>query len=789
MGKVRFFCIVICGIFLLSIPAAPAQAKLTREDYEKADNLRTKFENLVYKERLDATWMEKTQQFWYRNDLKGQTKEFILVDAKKCEKRPAFDHKKLAESLSQAAGKEYEAEKLPFNQIQFVEDGNSIEFNAERARWKCQLSDYTITKIRDVNEAEEAASGMGRFGRRGMGTTRFRRPTDANAPQRPQRPPSKSPDGKWEAITKEYNLYIRDVQSQEIYPLTWDGTKDYYYSEDVSWSPDSKKLVTNMVKPVEERVIHFIESSPSDQVQPKYSDFRYEKPGDPMTISKPRLFDIESKKQIEVSDSLFSSPYHNTDDWHWRKDSKAFYFYYNQRGHQVNRVIEINTDTGKTRVIVDEQSDTFIDYSGKKYLEYIDDTNEIIWASERDGWNHLYLYDALTGKVKSQITKGEWVWRRVDNLDPNKRQVWFQASGYYKGQDPYFMNYFRVNFDGTGLVALTEGNGTHTAQFSPDRQYLIDSYSRVDTPPVHVLRRTTDGSAVCELEKADASDLFAAGWKAPEPFVSMSRNGKFEIWGVIYRPTNLDESKKYPVIEDIYAGPQGSFVPKNWRGFYGQQSLAELGFIVVQIDGMGTSNRCKEFHHFAAKNLGDAGLPDRIIWMKEAAKKYPFMDIERVGVYGTSAGGQSSTGAVLFHPEFYKVAVSSCGCHDNRMDKMWWNEQWMSYPIGPHYAEQSNVTNAHKLEGQLLLIVGEMDHNVDPSSTMQVVNALIKANKEFEMLMVPGMDHSGGGPFGERKRRDFFVKHLLGEEPPDWNKEKTPYPPPAPAGGMGRRPN
>jgi dipeptidyl aminopeptidase/acylaminoacyl peptidase len=338
------------------------------------------------------------------------------------------------------------------------------------------------------------------------------------------------------------------------------------------------------------------------------------------------------------------------------------------------------------------------------------------------------------------------------------------------------MHCFRINFDGTGLVALTEADSTHFVQYSPDYKFYIDAYSRVDMPPIYQLKKSSDGSLVMELEKADANALLAAGWKVPEPFVAMSRDDRFEIWGVIYRPTQLDPNKKYPVIEDIYAGPQGSFVPKSWRSFYYQQALAELGFIVVQIDGMGTSNRCRDFHHFCWHNLGDAGLPDRIKWMKKAAEKYPYMDITRVGVYGTSAGAQSATGALLFHPEFYKVGVSSCGCHDNRMDKLWWNELWMGYPVGPHYAAQSNVTNANKLQGRLLLIVGEMDHNVDPSSTMQVVNALIKAKKDFELLVVPGMDHSNGGEYGERKRRDFFVKYLLGQEPPDWNKPDSNEP-------------
>jgi dipeptidyl aminopeptidase/acylaminoacyl peptidase len=300
-------------------------------------------------------------------------------------------------------------------------------------------------------------------------------------------------------------------------------------------------------------------------------------------------------------------------------------------------------------------------------------------------------------------------------------------------------------------------------------KYFVDTWSRIDQPPVFELRRTSDRSLVMELERADASALTALGWKPPEVFVAKARDGKTDIWGVIIRPTNFDPSKRYPVVENIYAGPQGSFVPKTFSAQLGMQRIAELGFVVVQIDGMGTSNRSKAFHDVAWKNLGDAGFPDRILWHKAVAAKYGWYDVSRVGIYGTSAGGQNAMGALLFHPEFYKVAVSAAGCHDNRMDKIWWNEQWMGWPIGPEYGASSNVDNAHKLQGKLLLIVGEMDRNVDPASTMQVVNALIKAKKTFDLLVIPGADHTSGGDYGDRKRWDFFVHHLHGVEPPDRN--------------------
>jgi dipeptidyl aminopeptidase/acylaminoacyl peptidase len=390
--------------------------------------------------------------------------------------------------------------------------------------------------------------------------------------------------------------------------------------------------------------------------------------------------------------------------------------------------------------------------------------------SERDGWNHLYLYDGASGEVKNQITRGAWPVRDVVEVDEESRQIWFIASGMIEGQDPYFEHYYRIDFDGSGLTALTDADGNHTVALSPDKQYYVDRYSRVDSPPVMELRRTADQSLIMELARGDVSALVAAGWQAPEVFTAKGRDGSTDIWGVIFRPSNFDPARVYPVIENIYAGPHDSFVPKSFQEFSGMREIAELGFIVVQIDGMGTSNRSKAFHDVAWMNLKDAGFPDRILWHQAVAARYPYYDIDRVGIYGTSAGGQSSLGGLLFHSDFYDVAVSAVGCHDNRMDKIWWNEQWMGWPIGPHYAESSNVDNAWRLEGNVLLIVGELDTNVDPASTMQVVNALIEADKPFDLLVIPGANHTSGGDYGQHKRYDYFVEHLHGIRPPAWSE-------------------
>ena len=574
-----------------------------------------------------------------------------------------------------------------------------------------------------------------------------------------------SPDGNWRALIFDNNVFLRDEKSEDKYQLSSDGTDDFPYLPRFAWSPDATKLVAIQQRVGQGRQIHLIESSPPDQLQPKLHTLTYPKPGDRLAQAKPRLFEVATRTQISISEDLFPNPW-SISDVHWQPESNRFTFLYNQRGHQVLRVVVVDAATGATAPLIDETSETFIDYAGKQFLHFVDTTHEIIWMSERDGWNHLYLYDSRTGDVKNQITKGSWVVRGVDRVDEKKRQIWFRAGGIYPEQDPYYIHHCRINFDGSGLVVLTAGNGTHSIEFSPDRHYLLDSYSRVDLPTVTELRRVEDGSLVCELERGDWTELFAAGWIPPERFVAKGRDGTTDIYGVVYRPTNFDVGKKYPVIEKIYAGPHSSFVPKSFAVFRNEQAITELGFVVVQIDGMGTSNRSKAFHNVCWKNLGDAGFPDRIPWIKALVRQYPYLDQTRVGIYGGSAGGQSAMRALLAHGDFYKVAVADCGCHDNRMDKVWWNELWMGWPVGPEYAEQSNVTNAHKLTGKLLLTVGELDRNVDPSSTLQVVNALIKADKDFDFLLVPGAGHGvGESSYGKRRRRDFFVRHLLGVEP------------------------
>ena len=701
-------------LLAMAFGAESAASQVTRADYERADTI-LKCSDRVYSPAIHPEWIDSSHYFWYKNHEK-EGDFYYLVNAESGKKQRAADKKGLAAFFSKKQKKL--AESL-------------------------------------LKEEEKRPD-------------RWRRREEAPVPV-------VSPDKKWEAYVKDNNLYLsplwdekeKDKPKEEI-ALTMDGTANLRYDGwSIIWSPDSRKLATVKVRDVQERRIPLIESSPSSQKQPILQWRDYAKPGDVLPVYLPVLFDVEARKQM----ALNVTPYENQFYLNltgWREDSRAFTFEFNQRGHQRYVIGEVSAADGSIRHLVDEQTKTFI-YYYNNYRYDLDDGKELLWISERDGWRHLYLIDGTSGQVKRQVTKGEWVLRQVDYVDETNRVVYFTASGFNKGEDPYNLHYCRINLDGTGFTDMTPENGNHRVTFSADRSYFTDVYSRPDLPPVSQLKRTSDVSVVAGLQRCDVSALQAEGWQMPEVFCAKGRDGQTDIWGNIYRPMHFDASKSYPVVEFIYAGPHDSHVDKDFKPVHHLVSkLVELGFIVVSIDGMGTSNRSKAFHDVCWKNLKDAGFPDRIAWMKAAGAKYKYMDLNRVGIYGWSAGGQNAMAALLFHNDFYKVAVALCGCHDNRMDKIWWNEQWMGYPIDASYSTSSNVDNAYRLKGKLFLINGELDDNVDPASTLQVVSALMKANKNFEQLYLPGKTHSLGGPFEMHKMHDFFVKNLLGQEPPEW---------------------
>ena len=748
------------------------------EDYQRANAYRKLTQNRVFRDDVNPNWINNNA-FWYRIEVAPSKLEHYWVEATSGERLLVFESGQLLEALKKI-DPDFSGTNDPA--IQRIERNDNSEFRVQTENGWLDWNAETLTLSRSATPivSKDSETGESESNARNNNRRRDRRSDDSLV----------SPDGKFRADVYGHNLRILDSKSQAALLQTYDANPDNSFEMDtdwqrrvnmrydlekpnparpeVYWSPDSQWVAAIQTQVGVSREVTLVDTAPDNALQPTTLTYPYLKPGDAIPTQTIRIFHVPSGKEIQPNSEEILTPW-RLSHFRWADDSSEFFFQYNQRGHQTLKLLSVRTDSGQTRVVIHEHSETFIDYAYKNYLRWIKNGEEVLWFSERSGWNHLYRYDVKTGNVLNPVTQGEWVLRSVEYVDEEAGAVYIQASGVYADQDPYYFHYGRVNLDGTGLTWLTEGDGTHEVEWSPDRSWLVDSYSRVDLPSVTELRSGMTGELMAQLEVADDSLLQSINWSAPERFTALGRDGVTKIYGVIYRPGNFEKNQKYPVIEKIYAGPHGAFVPKSFRAYHSAQAMAELGFIVLQIDGMGTNHRSKAFHDVCWKNIGDSGFADRRLWMESAAKIYPEMDLSRVGIYGGSAGGQSALRALLAHGDFYHAAVADCGCHDNRIDKIWWNELWMGWPVGPHYDEQSNVTQAGKLEGDLLLVVGELDKNVDPASTFQVVDALIQEDKDFDLLVVPGAGHGAAeSPYGSRRRQDFFVEKLL-EVKPRWS--------------------
>jgi len=810
----------VLALLLVAVPgtalAAPDEAA-----FRRSIGLRRAWQDLTREVAGPAHWTADSRAFSYRKTVAGGF-AFETVDARTLAKRPSFDAVRLAAALGAPRKETLDPLHLPFAEFDPGAEAGTIRFALDDGGWQCDVVAYRC--------AADAPSGLRP---RGFGVVR-----DLSVPA--ENSPKTSPDGRFTAFVEGDNLVLRklpkspspsgeglgwgspadrhlgetrptpnpvpgrsgsqpDLNSPGGYSpgtpkgeglahspdlrLTTDGSPGNFYDpETLRWSPDSRHILIYRVRPGYQRHVLRVESSPASQLQPALRTQLYPKPGDAIDQEQPVLFDVTTGKQTVIDPTLFPNPYQLSPP-RWRSDGKSVAFDYIRRGFGQARIIAFDATTGTPHAAVTEDAKTFV-YADRRFAYEVGGRgDEIIWASERDGWNHLYLIDGRTGRVRNRITTGAWVVRDVLKVDDAKRQIWFTASGMTPGEDPYFRHAYRIDFDGKHLIALTTARADHDVRFSPDMTHYVDTWSRVDLPNISTLNRASDGTVVATITRGDDSALRAAGFRPPQVFVAKGRDGVTDIWGVVVRPRDYDPARKYPVIENIYAGPHDSFVPKGYWpfGFHsggdkviGMQEQADLGFIVVQIDGMGTANRSKAFQDVAWKNLAYSGFPDRILWHKALAKADPAYDISRVGIYGASAGGQSTLNALLFHGDFYKAGVAYAGCYDNRMDKISWNEQWLGWPVDASYAAASGVDHASQLTGKLLMIVGEQDSNVDPASTMQVANALIKADKDFELLVVPGGEHSVGrstGPidYVARRQFDFFVRNLAGEAVPVWN--------------------
>lgn len=725
-------------------------AQGTVEDYNRAFGLRAKYDGKMIHGNVRPQAIRGTHKFWYTDRDENGT-VYQIVDAEANTKKDLFNKAKLVEELKSQTETEFNENRLPLNNLR-VDKDSKMYFDFAKCHWTYDTTNDVLTKGDSIREW-----------RRGPQRHWMEVPDEKDGR-------SESPDRKETIIFKENNLFVVNNSTKAERQLTNDGVDTNYYSSYGSWSGDGKYYATVKITPAPKRYVYYIDSSPKDQLQPKLITQEYAKPGDSLNYRVPVIIEVASGRVIEPSTELFQKQYYVTAP-RWDSNNKTVTFEFNERGHKHFRVLELSAETGKVRTLIEEQSDKYVNYT-RQFRYDFQDGKRILWMSERDNYCHLYLYDRSKGETAyKQVTKGEWYVRGVQKVDEKNGVVYFSANGMNKNEDPYLIHYYKINLNGKGLVCLTPEEGNHSVTYTEDMAYLIDTYSTVLKAPVTVLRSSKNGKILQTLETADISRLEANGWKAPEVFVAKGRDGQTDMWGLIQRPSNFDPNKKYPVIEYIYSGPGDQYVPKSFTPWlWNLADLAELGFIVVQLDAMGTSFRSKAFEEVCYKNLKDAGFPDRIAWIKAAAEKYPYMDIENMGIYGCSAGGQEALGALLFHGDFYKVGYSACGCHDNRMDKIWWNEQWMGYPIDSSYSECSNRDNAYRLKGKLMLVVGELDDNVDPSSTFQVVDALQKAGKNFEFIYLPGAHHTMGESFGEHKRYDFFVKNLLNVDPPEWSE-------------------
>jgi len=775
--------IILTAAALASDASAEERRQLTSADYAQAEKfMGYNAAPLVLRTGVRPNWLPG-DRFWYRNALEDGKSEFILVDPKKKTRGPAFDHAAIAAALSKAAGKAFDAARLPFASFEFSPDGKAVLFRAEGKRWSCDLQGGECRQIED-DGAAPPERGV-RMGSRPGGPS----------------PEVLSPDRRTAVFIRDHNLWARDVATKAETQLTTDGVKDYGYATDnagwarsgrpvVAWSPDSRKIATFRQDQREVGEMYLVETKVG---HPTLQAWKYPLPGDAVVsmiervvihLDGPRLVRLDmppDQHRSTFSDDIKASD-GSLGDVEWGPDGKRLVFVSTSRDHKREVVRVADAETGEVRDVFEETAATYFESgSDGANWRFLAASNEIVWYSERSGWAHFYLYDLATGRLKNVITSGDWPVLQLLRVDEKSRRLTFLAGGREAGRNPYFRHLYSVGLDGRGLRLLTPEDADHSVGLSPSGLFFVDSYSKPDIPQVTVLRNA-EGKLILALEKADISRLLAAGWQPPIPISVKARDGQTDLYGLMFRPTAFDPARKYPIINSIYPGPQSgsvggwSFSPS--RG--DTQALAELGFVVVQIEGMGNPGRSKAFHDAYYGNMGDNTLPDQVAGMKELAGRFPWIDIDRAGIYGHSGGGFATCDAMFRYPDFFKVGVSQAGNHDNRGYEDDWGEKWQGLLVTnedktTNYDDQANQNHAKNLKGKLLLAHGTTDGNVPPYLTLLVVNELIKANKDFDLVLFPNRGHGfGNEPYMVRRRWDYFVRHLLGAEPPAGYELKAP---------------
>ena len=772
------------GLATTALVAAPAEAQSpaptgsAHVDYHRADLIRVTA-GRVLNNAVIPQWYDDSTRFWYRVTTAAGPSYFV-VDPTLRTKRPLFENARLAAAMSTAGDSAIDPMNLGFSTIKLIKGEKSIEMRVGKKRFECELATYLCVKT-DTSKTETPNWAV------------------------------LSPDKKWEAYSSGHNIWIRPARGEkgDSVQLTTDGIAEFEYGVSIAqfpppptgpvrpraqllWSPDSKKIA---VIRQDDRHVRRYPVYSSTGPQPKLFTYVFAVPGDSVIPKYDiHILDIAARTNVRVQDDPQAHVVHGMSGLaavKWSKRSDRLYATNALRGAKRVRLTVVDLATGKWTKITGDTTNTYIELawggSGAPNWDVANDGEDVLWYSERDGWAHLYRYDEK-GTLKNRITSGPWAVNSIARVDGPAKQVYYTAYGKEPGV-PYFARLYRTGFDGTGTVLLTPEEGNHTVRFVPTGKYFIDTYARPDVPPVTTLRSAVDGRVLMPLETADAQLLRSVGWTPGEVFKVKARDGMTDLWGIMYRPSDFDSTRRYPIITHIYPGPQVGSVG-DWGFNTGQsgaaRALAELGFVVIELDHLGTPKRSKAFHDFYYANMGDNGIMDHVVAIKQLAAKHRYIDMDRVGVYGHSGGGFASTDAILRFPDFFKVAVSESGNHDNRTYGYWWGEKYQgllkrdSVTKKDNFEAAANYTLAHNLKGKLLLMHGDMDTNVHPSNTLRVVDALIKAEKDFDMLIIPDAQH-GLPPYAIKRGWDYMVRYLMGSEPPS-NYHLLPTPGREPTG-------
>lgn len=736
-------------LIVLTASCAP-KIQITEAHYERAERyFRPNIIKEVYHLEVHPNWLPGNAAFWHVT-YTADGKRFFLTKAEERRTEEAFDHIAMARAINRTIGVEADPRELPFDHIDYVAP-DTVSFVVNDSLW------HFSTQSENLYFKEAF------------------KPADLSV----------SPDGNHQVFVRDYNLFVRNLQTGEERQVSTDGTRLFEYGHPygwadvidesdgkrpqnlfVNWSPDSRRFQTYVADLRTAEKLYLLDFTADTLFRPRLLSYYRGLPGDTTLVHHlPVLYDLEEESKVWID--LDPIPHFMNVSFEWINDGQELYALVPRRGFKQADVVCVDAKTGNTRRVVSDSSHVSVEY-GKLIVERIGE-DRLLMSSERNGWYHMYLFDWHTGALISQLTDGEYVVKQLVHVDKEEEKIYFLAGGMEEGRNPYYDHLYVTGFDGSGIRLLTPEYAHHQASVSPCGSYVLNNYSRVDQPTVSVVRELATGQQLFTVSEANIDNLLEFGWQPPLPFAVKGRDNETDIYGVLYRPANFTRRGSFPLIDYTYSGPHASIVPKSFsNGLINiMVPFTEFGFAVMVVDGMGTSQRSLAFREVSYRNIG-GNMECHVKAISQLGKKFPWIDTTRVGIFGHSAGGYDATRAMLVYPEVYSVGVASASNHDHRMEKAWWPEMYMGYPPGGFYHKQSNITNAAKLQGRLLIAHGAIDENVNPSATYKFAEQLIREGKDFDMLILPGKRHSFGRDYGDyftKVRWNYFINHLLGAEP------------------------